>query len=135
MTNLKIYHLISSNPQSAIHNPSVWQIRAEGLSFMLFQSALFHSTKVADGRVACASRVVFPGGSSIPMSTSNPIQLAVGAGEAQEVNNIASVAMAEGAQPASVEAAASEAAAAVLELSGEMSSDTSDADGEFSMED
>jgi len=66
------------------------------------------------------------------MSTSNPIQPAVGAGEAQEVNNIASVAMAEGAQPASVEAAASEsAAAAVLELSA----DASDSDGEFSMED
>jgi small subunit ribosomal protein S1 len=66
------------------------------------------------------------------MSTSNPIQPAIGAGEAQEVNNIASVARAEGAQPASVEAAASEsAAAAVLELSA----DASDTDGEFSMED
>src|SRR5262245_19242967 len=66
------------------------------------------------------------------MSTSNPIQPAIGAGEAQEVNNMASVARAEGAQPASVEAAASEsAAAAVLELSA----DASDTDGEFSMED
>ena len=55
------------------------------------------------------------------MSTSNPIQPAIGAGEAQEVNNIASLAMAEGAQPASGEAAASEsaAAAAVLEPSVE----------------
>jgi small subunit ribosomal protein S1 len=67
------------------------------------------------------------------MSTSNPIQPAVGAGEAQEVNKIASVAMAEGAQPASGEAAASDsaAAAAVLELSAE----ASDSEGEFSMED
>jgi len=73
------------------------------------------------------------------MSTSNPIQPAIGAGEAQEVNNIASVAMSEGAQPASGEAAVSEsaAAAAVLELSAEMSADASDSDsdGEFSMED
>jgi small subunit ribosomal protein S1 len=71
------------------------------------------------------------------MSTSNPIQPAVGAGEAQEVNKIASVAMAEGAQPASGEAAVSESAvaAAVLELSAEMSADASDSDGEFSMED
>ncbi|HEX5082964.1 MAG TPA: 30S ribosomal protein S1 [Blastocatellia bacterium] len=67
------------------------------------------------------------------MSTSNPIQPAVGAGEAQEVNKIASVAMAEGAQPATSEAAASDsaAAAAVLELSAE----ASDSEGEFSMED
>ncbi|HEY8460381.1 MAG TPA: 30S ribosomal protein S1 [Blastocatellia bacterium] len=66
------------------------------------------------------------------MSTSNPIQPATGAGEAQEVNNVASLARAEGAQPASGESAASEsAAAAVLELSAE----TSDSDGEFSMED
>jgi small subunit ribosomal protein S1 len=67
------------------------------------------------------------------MSTSNPIQPAVGAGEAQEVNKIASVAMAEGAQPAAGEAAASDsaAAAAVLELSAE----ASDSEGEFSMED
>ncbi|HEU0179004.1 MAG TPA: 30S ribosomal protein S1 [Blastocatellia bacterium] len=71
------------------------------------------------------------------MSTSNPIQPAIGAGEAQEANNIASVAMAEGAQPASGEAAVSEsaAAAAVLELSVETSADAPDADGEFSMED
>ncbi|MBO0857984.1 MAG: 30S ribosomal protein S1 [Chloracidobacterium sp.] len=64
------------------------------------------------------------------MSTSNPIQPAVGAGEAQEVNN-ASVARVEGAQPASIEGAASETAAAVLELSA----DASESDGEFSMED
>ena len=71
------------------------------------------------------------------MSTSNPIQPAIGAGEAQEVNNIASLAMAEGAQPASGEAAASEsaAAAAVLEPSVEASAEASDADGEFSAED
>lgn len=70
------------------------------------------------------------------MSTSNPIQPAIGAGEAQEANNIASVAMAEGAQPASGKAAASEsAAAAVLETSVEPSADASDADGEFSAED
>jgi small subunit ribosomal protein S1 len=71
------------------------------------------------------------------MSTSNPTQPAIGAGEAQEANNIASLAMAEGAQPASVEAAASEsaAAAAVLEPSVEASADAPDADGEFSAED
>jgi small subunit ribosomal protein S1 len=74
------------------------------------------------------------------MSTSNPIQPAIGAGEAQEANNIASVAIAEGAQPASAEAASelAAAAAAVLEPSVEPfsdASDTSDADGEFSMED
>jgi small subunit ribosomal protein S1 len=71
------------------------------------------------------------------MSTSNPIQPAVGAGEAQEANNIASVAMAEGAQPASGDAAASEsvAAAAVLGPSAELSADAADADGEFSAED
>jgi small subunit ribosomal protein S1 len=71
------------------------------------------------------------------MSTSNPIQPAIGAGEAQDMNNIASVAMAEGAQPASVEAAASEsvAAAAVLEPSVNLSADGDEADGEFSMED
>lgn len=71
------------------------------------------------------------------MSTSNPIQPAVGAGEAQEVNNIASVVIAEGAQPASGEAPVSESAAtaAVLEPSVELSADASDADGEFSAED
>jgi small subunit ribosomal protein S1 len=67
------------------------------------------------------------------MSTSNPIQPAVGAGEAQEVNKIASVAMAEGAQPASGEAAASDSAAAAAVL--ELSADASDSDSEFSMED
>jgi small subunit ribosomal protein S1 len=70
------------------------------------------------------------------MSTSNPIQPAVGAGEAQEANNIAGIARAEGAQPASGETAPeSAAAAAVLEPSVESSTDASDADGEFSMED
>jgi small subunit ribosomal protein S1 len=70
------------------------------------------------------------------MSTSNPIQPAVGAGEAQEANNIAGGAYAEGAQPASGEAAPeSAAAAAVLEPSVESSAEASDADGEFSMED
>jgi small subunit ribosomal protein S1 len=70
------------------------------------------------------------------MSTSNPIQPAVGAGEAQEANKIAGGAYAEGAQPASGEAAPeSAAAAAVLEPSVESSADASDADGEFSMED
>jgi small subunit ribosomal protein S1 len=70
------------------------------------------------------------------MSTSNPIQPAVGAGEAQEANNIAGLAMAEGAQPASGEAVPeSAAAAAVLEPSVEPPADASDADGEFSMED
>ncbi len=71
------------------------------------------------------------------MSTSNPIQPAIGAGEAQEANNIASVAMAEGAQPAPGETAASEsvAAAAVLGPSVEPSADASDADNEFSAED
>lgn len=71
------------------------------------------------------------------MSTSNPIQPAVGAGEAQEANNIASVVVVEGAQPASGEAPVSESAAtaAVLEPSVELSADASDADGEFSAED
>jgi small subunit ribosomal protein S1 len=70
------------------------------------------------------------------MSTSNPIQPAVGAGEAQEANKIAGGAYAEGAQPASGEAAPeSAAAAAVLEPSVESSAEASDADGEFSMED
>jgi small subunit ribosomal protein S1 len=67
------------------------------------------------------------------MSTSNPIQPAIGAGEAQEVNNIASVARAEGAQPASGETASSESAATAAVL--ELSADASDSDGEFSMED
>ena len=67
------------------------------------------------------------------MSTSNPIQPAIGAGEAQEVNNIASVARAEGAQPVSGEAAAPESAATAAVL--ELSADASDSDGEFSMED
>ena len=78
------------------------------------------------------------------MSTSNPIQPAVGAGEAQEVNNAAGVAIAESAQPATAEVAASESAAtaAVLEPSINVSANASDlaaanddADGEFSMED
>jgi small subunit ribosomal protein S1 len=67
------------------------------------------------------------------MSTSNPIQPATGAGEAQEVNKIASVARADGAQPASGESAALESAAAAAVL--ELSADASDSDGEFSMED
>jgi small subunit ribosomal protein S1 len=70
------------------------------------------------------------------MSTSNPIQPAVGAGEAQEANKIAGVAYGEGAQPASGEAASESAAvAAVLEPSVESSAEAPDADGEFSMED
>jgi small subunit ribosomal protein S1 len=70
------------------------------------------------------------------MSTSNPIQPAVGAGEAQEANKIAGGAFAEGAQPAPGETAPeSAAAAAVLEPSVESSAEASDADGEFSMED
>ena len=70
------------------------------------------------------------------MSTSNPTQPAVGAGEAQEANKIAGGAYAEGAQPASGEAAPeSAAAAAVLEPSVESSAEAPDADGEFSMED
>jgi small subunit ribosomal protein S1 len=75
------------------------------------------------------------------MSTSNPIQPAVSAGEAQEVNNAAGVAIAESAQPAAVEVAAKESAAtaAVLEPSINMSAGadaaSDDAEGEFSMED
>ena len=70
------------------------------------------------------------------MSTSNPIQPAVGAGEAHEANKIAGGAYAEGAQPASGEAASESAAvAAVLEPSVESSAEAPDADGEFSMED
>jgi len=70
------------------------------------------------------------------MSTSNPIQPAVGAGEAQEANKIAGGAYGEGAQPASGEAASESAAvAAVLEPSVESSAEAPDADGEFSMED
>ncbi|HKE02772.1 MAG TPA: hypothetical protein VKE91_01870, partial [Blastocatellia bacterium] len=70
------------------------------------------------------------------MSTSNPIQPAVSAGEAQEVNNAAGVAIAESAQPATAEVAASESAAtaAILEPSTDMPAGD-DADGEFSMED
>jgi small subunit ribosomal protein S1 len=49
------------------------------------------------------------------------------------VNNIASVARAEGAQPVSGEAAAPESAATAAVL--ELSADASDSDGEFSMED
>ncbi|HEY9432090.1 MAG TPA: 30S ribosomal protein S1 [Blastocatellia bacterium] len=70
------------------------------------------------------------------MSTSNPTQPAVGAGEAQEANKIAGGAYGEGAQPASGEAASESAAvAAVLEPSVESSAEAPDADGEFSMED
>ncbi|HKQ78448.1 MAG TPA: 30S ribosomal protein S1 [Blastocatellia bacterium] len=81
------------------------------------------------------------------MSTSNPIQPAVSAGEAQEVNKAAGVAIAESAQPATAEVAALESAAtaAVLEPStnpsagaaGPAAADAAseDADGEFSMED
>jgi len=84
------------------------------------------------------------------MSINNPNQPAVGAGEAQEVVNAVSIAAAEGAQPAMVEVAASEsaAAAAALEPSVNTVSDTSinakpindqavsdDADGDMSMED
>ncbi|MGE0130216.1 MAG: 30S ribosomal protein S1 [Blastocatellales bacterium] len=82
------------------------------------------------------------------MSTNNPNQPAIGAGEAQDVNNTAGVAMAESAQPAPAEVAASESAAAAtaLEPSVDGSTDVSgsasnadaasdDADGEFSMED
>ena len=70
------------------------------------------------------------------MSTSNPIQPAVGAGEAQEANKIAGGAYGEGAQPASGEAASESAAvAAVLEPSVESSAEAPDADGEFGMED
>ena len=70
------------------------------------------------------------------MSTSNPIQPAVGAGEAQEANKIAGGAYGEGAQPAPGEAASESAAvAAVLEPSVESSAEAPDADGEFSMED
>jgi small subunit ribosomal protein S1 len=74
------------------------------------------------------------------MSTSNPTQPAIGAGEAQEANNTAGVAIAESAQPATAEVAASESAAtaAVLEPSINMSTNddaNDDADGDFSMED
>jgi len=75
------------------------------------------------------------------MSTSNPIQPAVSAGEAQEVNNAAGVAIAESAQPATAEVAASESAAtaAILEPSTDMPAGADaagdDPDGEFSMED
>jgi small subunit ribosomal protein S1 len=78
------------------------------------------------------------------MSTSNPTQPAIGAGEAQEANNTAGIATAESAQPATAEVAATESAAtaAVLEPSINMSAsaavdDTAndDADGDFSMED
>jgi small subunit ribosomal protein S1 len=78
------------------------------------------------------------------MSTSNPTQPAIGAGEAQEANNTAGIAAAESAQPATAEVAASESAAtaAVLEPSSNDSasapvddSANDDADGDFSMED
>jgi small subunit ribosomal protein S1 len=78
------------------------------------------------------------------MSTSNPTQPAIGAGEAQEANNTAGIAAAESAQPATAEVAASESAAtaAVLEPSSNVSasapvddSANDDADGDFSMED
>ncbi len=78
------------------------------------------------------------------MSTNNPNQPAIGAGDAQDVNNTTGVAMAESAQPAPAEGAASESAAAATALEppvnnsadasgAEVASD--DADGEFSMED
>src|SRR5262249_1678026 len=66
---------------------------------------------------------------------------AVSAGEAQEVNNAAGVAIAESAQPATAEVAASESAAtaAILEPSTDMPAGADaagdDPDGEFSMED
>jgi small subunit ribosomal protein S1 len=75
------------------------------------------------------------------MSTSNPTQPAIGAGEAQEVNNTTGVAIAESAQPATAEVAAT---AAALEPSINMSAnaasenavnDDGDGDGDFSMED
>ncbi len=75
------------------------------------------------------------------MSTSKPIQPAIGAGEAQDANNIAGRVIAESAQPATGEAAALESAAtaAVLEPSVNLSADADaagdDADAEFSMED
>jgi len=75
------------------------------------------------------------------MSTSNPIQPAISAGEAQEVNKTLGVVMAESAQPATAEVAALESAAtaAALEPSINMSAGADaagdDADGEFSMED
>lgn len=78
------------------------------------------------------------------MSTNNPNQPAIGAGDAQDVNNTTGVAMAESAQPAPAEGAASESAAAATALEppvnnsadasgAEVASD--DADGEFNMED
>ncbi|MGH9934771.1 MAG: 30S ribosomal protein S1 [Blastocatellia bacterium] len=83
------------------------------------------------------------------MSTSNSNQPAVGAGEAQEVNNAAGIAIVESAQPATAEVAVSESAAtaAVLEPSINVSANavgadaandaatSDDAEGEFSMED
>jgi small subunit ribosomal protein S1 len=79
------------------------------------------------------------------MSTNNPNQPAVGAGEAQEVVNPMSAAAAESAQPAIIEVAASESAAtaAALEPSASTVNNTTindqaandDVDGDLSMED
>jgi small subunit ribosomal protein S1 len=78
------------------------------------------------------------------MSTNNPNQPAVGAGEAQEINNAASYATAESAKPATVEVAALESVATVAVLepsinaaSNETAFNTAndDAEGDISMED
>lgn len=77
------------------------------------------------------------------MSTNNPSQPAIGAGEAQEVNNTAGVVTAESAQPAAAEAVASDSAAVATALKPSINVSSNvpdnvsadDADGEFSMED
>jgi small subunit ribosomal protein S1 len=78
------------------------------------------------------------------MSTSNPIQPAISAGEAQESNKTAGLAVAESAQPAAAEVAALESAAtaavlepSVIQNSGAAGVDSAgdDPDAEFSMED
>ncbi len=78
------------------------------------------------------------------MSTSNPTQPAIGAGEAQEVNNTAGVAIAESAQPAAAEVVASDSAATAVVLEPSINNSTNtvteeaasdDPDGDFSMED
>jgi small subunit ribosomal protein S1 len=85
-------------------------------------------------RVACAARIVFPGGIPVSMSTNNPNQPATGAIEAQETSDSA-----ESAKPmATADSAAvvSPAKAQVSEPSASSGSDNLDAEnGDVSMED